>query len=214
MQDGPQVPDNAIVTQAPCVSSKASVQRRRRKRGGPEFATFEETARFFRVIKSIRDRAIFELVYHAGLRASEVGLLDMRDYDPRTGRIFVHRVKGSNSGEHHMMREESRAFRAHLKARGTGPGCIFPSRKHSPISRDQIAELHNKYAAAAEWPEKLRHPHVWKHTCCTHLRAMGKSVEDIQDWVGHVNIQNSLLYSHMTAPGRGQMAKSLEHVWR
>ncbi len=56
--------------------------------------------------------------------------------------------------------------------------------------------------------------HIWKHTCCTHMRAMGKSVEDIQDWVGHVNIQNSLEYSHITNAGRDQMAQSLRDVWR
>ena len=44
----------------------------------------EETDRLFRAITSERDRAIFRLAYHAGLRASEVGLLELRDYNPRT----------------------------------------------------------------------------------------------------------------------------------
>ena len=60
---------------------------------------------------------MFQLAYRAGLRASEVGLLQLRDYDPKADRIFIHRLKGSNSGHHHLMREEARALRAWLKAR-------------------------------------------------------------------------------------------------
>jgi type 1 fimbriae regulatory protein FimB len=161
-----------------------------------------------------RDRAIFRLAYHAGLRASEVGKLDLRDYNSRTDRIYVHRLKGSNSGEHHLMREEARALRAWLKIRGDEPGCLFPSRKHSPISRFQLDELMKQYGEAAGIPKELRHFHVLKHTCCTHMRAMGKTVEDIQDWVGHVNIQNALIYSHVTNARRDEIARSLQDKWR
>ena len=36
-------------------------------------------------------------------------MLQLRDYDPKADKIFVHRLKGSNSGEHHLVREEARA---------------------------------------------------------------------------------------------------------
>jgi len=45
-------------------------------------------------------RAIFQLAYRAGLRASEIGMLQLRGCDPKTAKIFVHRLKGSNSGHH------------------------------------------------------------------------------------------------------------------
>ena len=46
----------------------------------------------------------------------------MRDYGPRADRTFIHRLKGSHSGHHHLMRGEGRALRAWLKVRGTFPG--------------------------------------------------------------------------------------------
>jgi len=100
----------------------------KRKRKEIKFLTEDELARLFSVIHSVRDRAIFQLAYRAGLRASEVGLLQLRDYDPKADRIFIHRLKGSNSGHHHLMREEARALRAWLKMRGSFPGPIFLSK--------------------------------------------------------------------------------------
>src|SRR2546422_7135523 len=99
----------------------------KRKRKEIKFLTEDEFARLFSAIHSVRDRAIFQLAYRAGLRASEVGLLQLRDYDPKADRIFIHRLKGSNSGEHHLVREEARALRAWLKVRGSFPGPIFLS---------------------------------------------------------------------------------------
>src|SRR2546422_605019 len=68
----------------------------KRKRKEIKFLTEDELARLFSAIHSVRDRAIFQLAYRAGLRASEVGLLQLRDYDPKADRIFIHRLKGSN----------------------------------------------------------------------------------------------------------------------
>src|SRR5258705_195214 len=74
-------------------SLRASVYLRLwRKRKAITYLHEEEIERLFAVINSIRDRAIFRLAYHAGLRTSEVGMLEMRDYDPKTHRIFVYRL--------------------------------------------------------------------------------------------------------------------------
>ena len=56
----------------------------KRKRQELKHISEDEIARLFSVIASIRDRAIFRLAYHAGLRASEVGMLELRDYDPQS----------------------------------------------------------------------------------------------------------------------------------
>jgi integrase len=127
---------------------------RRRKKDTPSYLQVEEIERLFKVIASARDRAIFRLAYHAGLRASEVGMLEMRDFNPRTERVFVSRLKGSNSGEHHLCREESRSLRAWLKVRGTAPGVIFTSNRRSAISRKMLDVLMKQYGKRAGDPRK------------------------------------------------------------
>src|SRR6266852_81759 len=78
-------------------------------------------------------------------------------------RIFIHRLKGSNSGHHHLMREEARALRAWLKVRGSFPGPIFLSKQKRPIDRTTLHLLMKKYGTLAGSPAKLRHFHVLKH---------------------------------------------------
>ena len=60
-------------------------------------------------------------------------------------------------------------LRAWLKARGSFPGPIFLSKQKRPIDRTTLHLLMKKYGAAAGIPEKLRHFHVLKHCCATHL---------------------------------------------
>lgn len=187
---------------------------KRKRKDAPQFLQTAEVQRFFKAIESIRDRAIFRLMYHAGLRASEIGRLQMRDYNPRTDRLFVERLKGSNSGDHHLCREEARALRAWLKLRGPDPGAIFPSRKGSPIDRRMLWVLMQKYGQAAGIPPALRHPHVFKHSCGTHLLERGFNIEQVQDWLGHANIQNTLVYAKITNPRRDEMARSLRDTWK
>src|SRR5581483_5181424 len=184
--------------------------RRRRKKPAPQYLQEDEIARLFRAITSVRDRAIFRLAYHAGLRASEIGLLDLRDYDPRTDRINVTRLKGSNSGQHHMVREEARALRAWLKERGNAPGAIFPSRRGLPISRKMLDVLAMRYGAKAGIPERLRHFHVLKHSCATHLLNKGINVELVQDWLGHADIRNTMEYARVSNRRRDEMAIALK----
>ena len=174
----------------------------------PAIPREEEMASFFRAVHPARDQAIFRVMYHAGLRASEIGLLDIGDYSPRTERLMAHRVQGSRSGVHPLNREESRALKAWLKLRGSAPGPIFPSNQAGPISRKTLDVLVKHYGAAARWPAKLRHCHSFKHACCSHLLNKGFRLEQVQDWVGHANIQNTMLYSRGIPSSRDQMGKA------
>ena len=143
-----------------------------------------------------------------------IGLLDMRDYDAKADRIMVHRLKGSNSGQHHLVREEARALRAWLKIRGSAPGPIFWSQRRQPISRRMLDVLMKQYGALAGIPPKLRHFHVLKHCCATHLLSKGFGVERVQDWIGHANIQSTMKYAKVTNARRDDMAQQLRDAWR
>ena len=98
----------------PTLPAQPTPARKRYKRTLPAFPQEQEMEQFFTAIGSARDLAIFRIMYHAGLRASEIGLLELRDYSAATERLMIHRLKGSNSGEHHLNREETEALRAWL----------------------------------------------------------------------------------------------------
>lgn len=113
-----------------------------------------------------------------------------------------------------MVREEARALRAWLKERGEAQGAIFYSRRGVPISRQMLDVLMKRYGAKAGIPAKLRHFHVLKHSCATHLASRGLGAEQVQDWIGHARIQNTMKYLKVTNSRREQTARGLKDTWK
>jgi len=159
----------------------------------------EEIAAFFRAISSKRDRAIFRLVYHRGLRAHEPGLIQYSDFRDRDGVLYVRRGKGSISREHSLIREELLALRAWTKERGTMPGAMFPSRQGlRGITRTRLDQIMKSYCRAAGIRADKAHMHALKHSCGTHLRERGNSADAIQDWLGHRDSKSTDIYMHFS----------------
>src|SRR5262249_26434953 len=128
-----------------------------RKKDTIKYWSEEQTAAFFSVIKSSRDMALFRLMYHRGLRASELGPIRLEDWNVRQDRIRFGRLKGSNDGEYHLTSHEARALKAWAKVRGTEAGPLFPSRqaRNSGISRRMIDVLVKRYGQLAGLPAEL-----------------------------------------------------------
>jgi len=153
----------------------------------------------FRVTRaSERDEAAFRVAYCKGLRASEVGRLQMSDYDDRSGRLRVTRGKGSFGGEFPMHDLERRALKKWLRLRGPAPGPIFSSRNHRPISRRRLDQLMKLYCRLAGIPGELAHFHVLKHSRGMHLLEETDALHVVQDALGHVNIANTVKYARAT----------------
>jgi integrase len=69
------------------------------------------------------------VIYHRGLRASELGRIQVSDVQMSEGRIVFERKKGSYGGVYRMTSSEERAVKAWLRVRGNEPGTLFPSRQ-------------------------------------------------------------------------------------
>jgi integrase len=174
-----------------------------------------EIREFFSAIKSKRDKAIFRLVYHRGLRAHEIALLDMGDFRDRDGVLFVRRGKGSISREHSLCDEELRTLRAYIRqVRGTAPGPMFPSRQGARgITRGRLDQLMKQYCKAAGIRREKAHMHALKHSCGTHLAERGAGPEEIQDWLGHRDSASTAIYMHFS-PARRRAAWERNRDWR
>jgi type 1 fimbriae regulatory protein FimB len=172
-----------------------------------KFLTLDETRRLFKAITDKRDKAIFLLAYRHGLRVSEIGLLQVSDLDLKRLRVMLHRLKGSLSGEHPLQTDEARALKAWLKSRNADSPILFPSRRGLPISRQMLDVLMKGYAEEAAIPEDKRHFHVLKHTIATHLLDAGAELRFVQDWLGHSNIQNTVIYTALVSTSREAKAR-------
>ncbi len=177
------------------------------------YLTEDELARLFRCITTRRDRALFSLAYHRGLRASEVGILQFSDVRLSAGRLYVTRLKGSHSGEFRLCDGELALLRAWMRERGAAPGPLFPSRNHRPISRQRLDALMKLYGAAAGIPREKRHFHCLKHSCGTHLLTREGDITLVQDHLGHVNIQSTQVYAKVTNKRRDDLAERVRKDW-
>jgi site-specific recombinase XerD len=189
---------------------------RRRKNSRIQYLTETETAALFRAIKaggSQRDLAIFELAYHRGLRATEIGMLKMAHLRPDLKRITVERLKGSHGGEYLLTDREQAALRSWIRVRGKDAGTLFPSRHSRPISRRRLDELMKHYGAIAELPADKRHFHCLKHTCATALLEAEVAVEVVQDHLGHANIQSTMVYAKVTNARRSRLGHEMQRKW-
>jgi len=171
-------------------------------RKDPIYLTEDEIKALFSVISDPRDRAIFRVAYHHGLRASEVGTLDLADYRPSSGRIYIRRLKGSNAGEFRLPELAEKSLRAWIRERGSAPGPLFPSRERTRITRQRLDQLMKRYCVAAGIDPKKAHMHVLKHSCGTHMLEMGEDIVMVQDHLGHRSIANTMIYAHVSNKAR------------
>ena len=81
----------------------------------PRYLTQDEVGRFFASIEDVRDRALFALMYHHGLRVGEVLLLQRGDLDLARGRLLVRRLKGGAWSEQILFGSTGELLRAHLE---------------------------------------------------------------------------------------------------
>lgn len=175
------------------------------------FLTTDEVSRLLKVITKKRDKAIFLLAYRHGLRSEEVARLKTSDLDFKKLRLMVHRVKGSHSGEHPMESDEVRIIKAYLKERGgeSESPILFPSNRGTEITTRMLRYMMKDYGEAAELPLHKRHFHVLKHSIATHLLSAGADIRFVQDWLGHANIQNTMVYTHLVSTTRDAKARAL-----
>jgi integrase/recombinase XerD len=173
------------------------------------FLTQPELRALFRVMTRQRDRALFLVAYRHGLRASEVGLLQVDDLNLAQQRITIHRVKRSLPGIYPLRVDEVTALKAYLRARKDHSPTLFLSQRGLPISRRQLDTLMKHYGELADIPASKRHFHVLKRSITAHLLDAGADLRFVQDWVGHASIKNTVIYAQLTSRRRDEEARKV-----
>ena len=125
----------------------------------------------------------------------------------RTGRLTVHRLKGSLSGVYPMQPDTQKLLKAYLKSREDVSPYLFVSNRQVPISRYTLWYLMQTYGEAAALPPEKRTFHILKHSIATHLLDAGADLAFVRDWLGHANIQNTLIYARITTVKRDTEAR-------
>ena len=149
----------------------------------------------------LRDRALLELLYATGMRASEVTSLPVEQVNLELGYV---RCIGKGRRERivpmgQMAIDALKHYIALLRPtllRGRVTNALFLSRTGRPLDRTSVWRLVRKYAKAAGIDSHLS-PHTLRHCFATHLLAGGADLRVVQELLGHADIATTQVYTHV-----------------
>lgn len=153
------------------------------------FESIDLTARI-----GLRDRAILELVYSAGLRANETAGLNLEDLDLANRLV---RVNGKGDKERIIPFGKAAAFylRLYLKGRvRISDSPLFLSRRRHRINRDILEERLKLYAARFGLKFKF---HSLRHACALHMLQNKAGIRYIQELLGHSRLESTQIYTRL-----------------
>ncbi len=184
------------------------IHRRREYREFPALMSKNELTLFFSGMDNLRDRAMFETAYGAGLRLSEIAHLRVQDIDSEQMRIFVHHGKGSKDRYTLLSHRNLEVLREYWREyRPNHPeGYLFYPRKQRQkvLTTRSVQNAFHNCCKRAGLPDTYT-VHTLRHCFATHLLESGAEVCQIKELLGHTFIQTTAFYLHI-----GNMNKQIQ----
>ena len=161
--------------------------------------------------RELRNAAMLEILYGAGLRVSE--LINMKVQDINFNACFV-KVFGKGSrervvpiGSHARERSLDWLERGRpLLLKNLTSRYLFVARAGKPMTRQGFWKIIKKYARLAEIPTNV-YPHTFRHAFATHLLEGGADLRSVQTMLGHSDISTTQIYTHVSSTYLTEMHK-------
>jgi integrase/recombinase XerD len=152
---------------------------------------------------ALRDRALLEVMYACGLRASEAIGLELMDVDTDEG-VLRARGKGSKERVVPIGQAALKALRIYLE-RGR-PKLVkealevhlFVNFRGGHLTRQGLYKIVRRHAVTAGLADRMS-PHTLRHTFATHLLAGGCDLRSVQEMLGHADVATTQLYTHLSS---------------
>ena len=170
----------------------------------PEYLTREEIIRVLNLPDTstklgMRDKAMLELLYAAGLRVSELIEMKVLDYDAQIGML---RVFGKGAKERLVPIHYTAQDYLNLYLDNTRPAFqptedfMFLNRSGKGLTRQGVWKLIKKFAKLADIKRSIS-PHTFRHSFATHLLEGGADLRTVQLLLGHADISATEIYTHV-----------------
>lgn len=193
--------DNELIKTNPT----ANISRPKRATILPSVLNYKEVSRLLDApdLKSkygIRDRAILETMYAAGLRVSETTSLKLNDLHLSMhlinviGKGDVERIVPLNDQAVYYLKLYLENFRNQFLHQNVTE--VFLNYKGDKISRQSIWKMIKKYLKLAGIDKKVT-PHTLRHSFATHLISNGADLRSVQELLGHQNVSTTQIYTHI-----------------
>ncbi len=173
----------------------------------PEVLSISEVSKLFEIPDKnskygLRDLAIFELLYGAGLRVSELTTMKILSFNSDIGYV---RVIGKGNKERIVpigkvaiivIKEYLSKSRPEILQKAESD-YLFISRLKKPLSRLSVWKIIKKYALQSGLKKNI-YPHIFRHSFATHLIENGADLRSVQEMLGHADISTTQIYTHIS----------------
>lgn len=171
--------------------------------------------RWHRDVKAIRDLAWFYLLWHCGLRVSEVCELTLQDLDLEHGKVFVSNSKERKDRVIYMSQTTLEALRTYLDfSSDRTTSYVFEIRGRTMTVRalQRSLKLYGKRCGVSVSPHRLR------HTFASQMLNAGMPVTSLQRYLGHENLDTTMGYAGVSDPllqkEYNQAIRKMDPLWQ
>jgi integrase/recombinase XerC len=187
-------------------SPARSIRSPKNMRGLPSILQQDEVRRLIEVapgdssVAAIRDRAIFETLYSAGLRVSELVGLNWRDIDEELGMVMIRAGKGNKDrlvplGEPAL--DALKKWKTAMPVAWEHDGPVVTSLRGGRLTTRSVEIILQKRIAAAGITAGVT-PHGLRHSFATHMLGNGADLRSIQEMLGHASLATTQRYTHVS----------------
>jgi site-specific recombinase XerD len=173
-----------------------------RRRSLPRALSQEEAAALLEQTPSsktpLRDKAILELMYSAGLRVSEAVSVDVQDVDLAAGTVRV-RGKGNKDRVTIFGRKCAEAIKLYIASERDPSldGALFLGQGNRRVTTRTVQNVIKRWAKHAGLPDSVS-PHTLRHSFATHLLDGGADLKSVQQLLGHESVATTQIYTHVS----------------
>jgi len=182
----------------------------------------EEVLRIFSFVKTFHNFTFFSTVYSCGLRLQEALNLQVSDIDSKRMVIHVHRAKGAKD-RYIPLPENTLFLLRKYWVTHKNPLFIFPARGRDnqeastakyPMAKSSVQNVFRQAVIDAGINKRKISIHSLRHAYATHLLEAGVNVRIIQRYMGHAQLESTLIYLHLTKKGAEEAYDTINQVMK
>jgi len=181
----------------------------------PAILTTEEVARLIDGAKTLTHRTMLMVLYSTGMRNAELRHLQVRDIDSR--RMLIHIQHGKGGRDRYVplsatLLETLRVYYRWMRPKTwLFPGTIQNGRADKPITPKVVWDACRAAASRAQL-EKRVSPHLLRHSYASHLVEAGADLRTVQLLLGHVKLEHTVIYLHLSQRHLQAVANPLDAI--